>query len=95
MRVTNQVLIRYLEIKEQIKQLELEEKVIKESIIEAGGIESQDYLASVTERSRTQMASVDECSKALGRETLVEHGLIKTHKYLQVDVKPRAKMVKS
>lgn len=93
MRITNQVLIRFIEIKDQIKTLEMELKVIKDGIEASGGVETSEYLASVSIKTRTQMAGVEECSEALGRHLLDKHGLIKTHSYNQIDVKPRRKKV--
>lgn len=91
MRITNEVLKEYLDIKEQIKALEERAGEIKSTIIQINGAQTSDYVAAIRLQDRRQVASIKVFEQKLGKTWLDENQLVSIVTAIYVDVVPKPK----
>lgn len=84
MRITNTMLSQYLENKVIIKRLERENEVIAIGIKANRGAQTEDFIASVEEKTRTTVASRETFDEKLGPNWLADRGLLNVNTYKQV-----------
>jgi hypothetical protein len=90
MKPTNDDLAEYMKLEEMVKTASARMEEIKKAAKEHGSFATREYVAAVTEASRTQLAGLETVAQVYGREDLEKHGLIKTISYQMVKITRRA-----
>ena len=88
--VTPRILQDYIELNEEIERLEKRKKQFREALIEAGDVETRDFISKVDEIRREQSVSPDEIREKIGEAKAKKLGLIKRIKYTKLTVKRKA-----
>ena len=86
----NNKIQRFLEIKEQMKSLETELKVIENDLKAAGSVETDMFSVTVSEQSREFLKGIKDVASVFGREALDSNGLIGVTTYQVVRAKALA-----
>lgn len=89
MRLTNEMLKKFLVLKDQEKIVEAELKIIKDIIKEHGGGVTKEYIAICQDKEKRQLASIATFEQLLGPAYLEQNGLITTICYKEVKVAKR------
>jgi hypothetical protein len=93
--MTNQTLISFLTIKEQISALEKQLKPLKEEIEANGSMENDQFSVIIQEIEQNRVVGADELLLKVGIVKVTELELIKTSTYNKLIVKVKAAAVKA
>lgn len=86
MRITNEILKLYVQLKNEEKLIQFQLNDLRNLIIEHNGANTGDYIAVVKEMSKRQVATIKEFEEIMGSGWLENQDLIKTILYKQVEV---------
>lgn len=86
MKVTNDMLAKYIKLSEKISKLNKERGDIRKAILENGSISTADYVATVEALKKERVAGKKELENFFGRQVLVENGLLQTYISQEVNV---------
>lgn len=90
--ITESELQEYMEVVQTIKELEVRKEELKALLTDRGSFCSRNYVCSVTDQSRTGLVGLEHVEKALGRDILEYHELIRITHFKVVKVSRIAKM---
>lgn len=77
---------RLLEIKSLISSLESEKEVIEKEFKQMGTFETDDYFVAINNQSRKSLAGLNEVTKIINEEILIQHNLIKNTEFKVIKI---------